>query len=302
MNQRRSLYLPLLFLLLSLLFSSLAEGKYRVLFDAGHGEGAGKHADWIIDDDTPVPLPKDPRSPEEWSGGISSWAYELHKTGRGEVESTHSPLTFGHPQNPQDLTRFDVLILCEPNNDLTPTERQAVLSFVRGGGGLFLVADHFNSDRDGDGIDSTGIFNRLERETGVHFQGKGETNAWLKGGHSTSNFCQTLEDGEHLMFRGPFGVVKRVYLNGFGTMRTLRQFNPTVQGHIWRSGSKKLGQDVIFATARLGRGRIAALSDSSPADDGTTTTPGKKLYNGWLAEGAQNNRLILNTTEFLARR
>lgn len=300
MNRMRHLGLTILIVLLSLSAGSSGEGEYRVLFDAGHGESAGRHADWVIDDDIPLPMPKDPKAPDEWSGGISSWAYELHKSGRYVVESTDRPLTFGNPQNPQDLYKFDVLVLCEPNKDFIPSERQAIVAFVKEGGGIFLIADHFSSDRNGDGIDSTGIFNQLERETGIHFQGKGEPNAWLKGGHYTSNFCPLIDKEDKVIFLGPFGTVERVYLNGFGTMRILRDFNPTVKGHISLGGSIKAGQDIVFATAELGLGRIAALSDSSPADDGTTMTPGKRLYNGWLAGGAQNNLLILNITEFLA--
>ncbi|MFN3466756.1 MAG: hypothetical protein ACK4WF_03535, partial [Candidatus Brocadiales bacterium] len=219
MNHIGRLVLVVLILLLSLPIAggSSGGGKYRVLFDAGHGESVG-NADWVIDDDIPLPRPEDPKAPEEWSGGISSWAYELHKTGRYEVESTDKPLTCGNPHNPQDLSGLDVLILCEPNKDFSPSERQSIVTFVKGGGGLFIVADHFNSDRDKDGIDSTGIFNKWEKETGMHFQGEGEPNAWLRGGHRTSNFCSSAEGEDYRIFNGPFGVVKRVYLNGFGTI------------------------------------------------------------------------------------
>lgn len=302
MNRMLRLGLVIIISLLSIVRESLGEGKYRVLFDAGHSECAGKHADWRIDDDIPVPRPKDPSSPQDWSGGISSWAYELYKTGRYEVESTDSPLTFSNSKNPQDLSGFDVLVLCEPNKDFYPSERQAIIAFAREGGGLFLIADHFDSDRDNDGIDSTGIFNKLEKETGIHFQGEGEPNAWLRGGHYTASFCSLTDREGCLIFQGPFGAVERVYLNGFGTMRVLKHFNTTAQGHVWVRDPIQVEQDIVFATSSLGRGRVAALSDSSPADDGTTLTPGKQLYNGWLAAGAQNNWLILNTTELLAKR
>jgi hypothetical protein len=299
----RKIYLGLI-LLLSLLLverGSFGEEKYRVLFDAGHGECSGRHADWVIDEDVPLPIPRNPKSPEEWSGGISSWAYELYKTGRYEVEGTDRPLTFANPLNSQDLSKFDVLVLCEPNKDLDPSELQALLAFVKEGGGAFLVSNHFGSDRDRDGTDSTGIFNKLEEETGIHFQGRGEPRAWIKGGHNTSNFCPLSDKEDHILFQGPFGAVERVYLHDLGTIKVIKDFNPTVQGHIWISGSAQTGQDIVLATSRLGQGRIAALSDSSPADDGTTLTPDKQLYNGWLAPGAQNNWLILNVTEFLAR-
>lgn len=294
----RTKLLGLLFVTIAIFLGSYAygEGKYRVLFDAGHAQSAGRHADWVIDDDLPTPRPARPSSSENWSGGLSSWAFDLYKSGRYEVESTQKPLSFGVLEDPQDLSRFDVLILCEPNADLKPLEREAIISFVKAGGGVFLIANHVGSDRDGDGIDSTGVFNKLESQTGIHFQGKGEFHSWLKGGHYTASFC--MEGCP--MLQGPFGMVERIYLNSFGTIRLLKALNPSATGHIWLEGSRPLDMDILLATASLGRGRVAALSDSSPADDGTTTAPGKQLYNGWLANGVQNNWLILNTTEFLA--
>ncbi len=273
-----------------------AERKHRVLFDAGHAQTSGRHADWIIDDDVPEPRPLNPSSPDDWSGGISSWAYELYKTGRYEVESTGRALTYGSPENPQDLSRYDVLILCEPNKDLTVSERAAVISFVRKGGGLFMVANHFNSDRDNDGIDSTGIFNKLESHTGIHFQGKGENNSWTRGGHYTSNFG----GGDVAVLHGAFGAVELLYLNGFGTISVVKSRNPAVRGHVWLKGERQTDVNIIVATSRLGGGAVVALSDSSPADDGTTSTPKRRLYDNWSKAG--NSRLLLNATEFLAER
>lgn len=298
MFTKKSLY-PLLILAVYLhlcpLFSAVyAQEKFRVLFDAGHAQSAGRHADWTIDDDVPAPKPPNPTSAEDWSGGISSWAYALYKTGRYEVESTDGLLTFGNPENPQDLSHYSVLILCEPNTDLTSSERTAVVSFVKKGGGLFLIANHFDSDRNNDGIDSTGIFNKLESHTGIHFQGKGEHNSWIRGGHYTANF--SLNDVPVL--HGTFGMVERIYLNGLGTITVVKSRNPTARGHIWLMNARQVSLDIIFATSRLGRGRVAALSDSSPADDGTTNAPGRRLYNNWSK--ANNSRLILNATEFLA--
>ncbi|HHT9133581.1 MAG TPA: hydrolase [Candidatus Avalokitesvara rifleensis] len=289
---------PCLFLFiagcLSLYTTVDAGERPRVLFDAGHAQSSGRHADWIIDDDVPAPKPQEPSSPDDWSGGISSWAYALHKTGRYEVESTNRPLTYGNPENPQDLLRYDVLVLCEPNTDLTPSERAAVVSFVRGGGGLFLIADHFNSDRNDDGIDSTGIFNKLELHTGIHFQGKGEINSWIRGGHYTANFSPD----DTPILHGPFGMVELVHLNGFGTIRVENSRNPAVRGHIWLKGAQQVNLNIILATSSLGSGRVAALSDSSPADDGTTNTQGHQLHDNW--NQASNSRLLLNATEFLA--
>jgi hypothetical protein len=56
---------------------------------------------------------------------------------------------------------------------------------------------------------------------------------------------------------------------------------------------------VTFATARFGRGRVAAIGDSSPADDGTGQG---RLHPGWdkASGGVANHLLFLNATEWLA--
>ncbi|MCQ4574052.1 MAG: DUF2194 domain-containing protein [Candidatus Brocadiales bacterium] len=290
------IFLLIIVVCLPVCMTAGAGGKYyRVLFDAGHAQSSGRHADWIIDDDMSVPKPTDPSSPGDWSGGISSWAYELYKTGRYGVESTKEPLSYGNPENPQDLSGYDVLILCEPNSDLAVSERAAVISFVKNGGGLFLIADHFNSDRNNDGIDSTGIFNKLQSHTGIHFQTGNEINSWTRGGHYTANFSPD----DVAVLRGPFGVVEMIYLHGFGTISIVKSpASPAARGHIWLKGARQTELNIILATSRLGGGRIAALSDSSPADDGTTSTPGRRLYDNW--NKANNGRLLLNVTEFLA--
>ena len=187
--------------LLAALTAVPADGQ-RVLFDARHGETAG-NADWIIDADSSQQewldfrcqrrsrhhsaqrFPTPPQSEISlgtaetfWDGGISAWAVDLVKDAldpqRGrdwqiEQYPWNAPeMTYGDPQNAQDLSNYDVLILCEPNVLFTEAEAQAIREFVWNGGGLFLVADHETSDRNCSGgvqerHDSPFIFNRLMR-------------------------------------------------------------------------------------------------------------------------------------------
>ena len=52
------------------------------------------------------------------------------------------PLASGFPSDPAALARFDVVVLvATPAKDLAPAEEAALVAFVEGGGGLFVVGD-----------------------------------------------------------------------------------------------------------------------------------------------------------------
>ncbi|HKI05334.1 MAG TPA: fibronectin type III domain-containing protein [Thermoanaerobaculia bacterium] len=81
--------------------------------------------------------------------------------------------------------------------------------------------------------------------------------------------------------------------------------NPTARAHVWRNGQGHTANDagvsdrVTFATAQFGRGRVAAIGDSSPADDGSGQG---SLHPGWdkATGGVANHIIFLNATEWLA--
>ena len=56
---------------------------------------------------------------------------------------------------------------------------------------------------------------------------------------------------------------------------------------------------VQLATARYGAGKVAAVGDSSPADDGTGQS-GNTLYVGWDDPLATNDVVLLNMCLWLA--
>jgi len=53
----------------------------------------------------------------------------------------------------------------------------------------------------------------------------------------------------------------------------------------------------VFATCKVGKGRVAAIADSSPADDGTGD-PYKHLFPNWWE--VSHKVLFLNATTWLA--
>ena len=147
------------------------------LFDAAHAETAG-NADWVIDESSSgavsrLPTPDQSTvtssTPETyWLGALSSWGISLVKLGH-HVESLPSgvAITYLNSSNVQDLSNYQVFVVDEPNTAFTTAEKSAIVRWVQAGGSLFIVADHFGSDRNGDGKDSVAIWNDLFANNGV---------------------------------------------------------------------------------------------------------------------------------------
>jgi len=76
--------------------------------------------------------------------------------------------------------------------------------------------------------------------------------------------------------------------------------NPSVAPHVWRTGQAHGNVRVTFATASYGAGRVAAIGDSSPADD-DTGDPSDSLHPGWdkAVGGVANRQIHLNACHWL---
>ena len=305
-----------------------------ILFDATKREMAG-NADWVIDADawnnnlpaygtcpatTPESNPSRYPTPAQsgitpsttesyWTGGISAWAVELAKAGH-TIESLPNGgrITYGDGTNLQDLSNYKVFIVVEPQNPFTVAEKSAILAFVNAGGGLFMVGDHETSDRDCDGWDSPAVWNDLMSATSAD---KGIFGIWMRvDGLSTNPSEDWFDDGTDNnvttdptdpIIHGPFGDGSGG-LGFFGatSMDIDPAKNSTVKAHVWRTGQTHDNNRVTFATASYGAGRVAAIGDSSPADD-NSGDPGDNLYPGWdLATGGVKNKEIhMNATHWL---
>ncbi|MCU0450819.1 MAG: GldG family protein [Bernardetiaceae bacterium] len=301
------LFLPLGLALALATAQPLAAQKPKVLFDASHAQMAG-NADWVIDADkfdlgpgndgrmTPgrrneanpqrVPTPAaagiTANTPETyWQGGLSAWAVELVKRGF-EVETlpNNGQFTYGNRRNAQDLTNYKVLIICEPNIAFTDEERRAIIAFVDAGGGLFLIGDHDKSDRNNDGCDSPCVFNALlaANPFGIKF--------------NLDNIKETSSAFAQAPFsNGPYGRADRLKFSNGATM----SLSGAAKAVVTRQDNP--GQ-AMCAYSTYGKGRVVALGDSSPADDGTGD-PNDRLYPGWT-EVRSHAILIMNATLWLA--
>ncbi|MEW2560155.1 hydrolase [Streptomyces griseorubiginosus] len=275
---------------------AVAATPHRILFDDGHAEEAG-NADWIISTSKPDPLAQDssPSSETDWTGALSSWGVALQKTGDYSLKTATSALTYGGT-SATDLSKFDTLVLPEPNTLFTTAEKTAIMTFVKNGGGLFMISDHTGSDRNNDGEDAVEILNDLMTNNSVD-----STDPFgfsIDSLNIGSDYPSAVSDSTNPVLHGSFGTVTKSLIAN-GTTATLKPAdNSAVKGLVYRTGySGNTG--AFFATSTFGSGRVAFWGDSSPVDDGTGQS-GNTLYDGWNDSGATNAALALNATEWLS--
>ncbi len=300
------------------LTSIYTQAQIKVLFDATKAETAN-NADWIIDADAfnlgynPNPYiggreanPQRFPTPDQstvtantqedyWTGANSAWGIELVQYGyQVETLPYDGAITYGDAGNPQDLSYYDVFIVTEPNILFTADEKTAIMEFVANGGGLFMTSDHDRSDRNGDGVDSVDVWNDLMQNNSV----LGNPFGLL---FDYENFSTTTYSIANLpgnpVLHGYFGDVTALELHGGTSISLFPGDNTSVTGLIFKQGTNI----TLFAAAEYGNGRVVAIGDSSPADDGTGDTH-DNLYNGWYDEGNGSHRkLMLNATLWLAQ-
>lgn len=275
----------------------------KFLFDAKHGQTFG-NADWVIDQDNssisqfPTPAQSNVTSTTTesyWTGGISAWGIALTKLGH-TVESLpgSASLTYGNSSNPQDLSYYDVFIVDEPNVLFTGTEKTAMLQFVQNGGGLFIIGNHNGSDRNNDGYDAPAIWNNFMTNNSLVSNPFGFSFNLVNLSQTTSNISTVTGNP---ILAGSQGNVTSIQYNNGTSMTMNTTANPTVTGLIWRSGVTRNNSNVFCLSSTYGTGKIVALGDSSPTDDGTGA-PGDVLYNGWSA--LSHTRLLMNASLWLA--
>ncbi|MGW2254279.1 putative Ig domain-containing protein [Kitasatospora sp. NPDC001660] len=278
--------------------STATTTQHRVLFDNSKAETAG-NADWIISTSQPDPLGEnaDPQSETDWTGAISSWGVALQKTGQYSLKTlpSGSTITYG-TGGALDLANFDEFVLPEPNVRLSDAEKTAVMTFVKNGGGLFLISDHTGSDRNNDGWDSPAIINDLMTTNSVNSNDPFGLSVDLLN-IQTDN-PTAVNDATDPVLHGPFGTVTGSIIRN-GTTFTLKPAdNPSVKGIVYRTGSSGT-TGAFFATSTFGKGRVALWGDSSAIDDGTGE-PGKTVYDGWNDPAGTDAALGLNATAWLA--
>jgi hypothetical protein len=307
------------------LVSTQVFAQTKILFDCTKAETAGQ-ADWIIDADVfnlnwnpnaytgssnwhsnaqKIPTPAQSgitlsTNENYWTGGISAWAVDCAKKGyMVETLPWNGQITYGNGSNAQDLSNYKVFVVCEPNIMFTASEKTAMMNFVQNGGGLFIVSDHNNSDRNGDGYDSPNIWNDFFTNNSVQANPFGITFD-LQDFSGTYNNMAGLPSTDSIL-HGTMGSVTQVKWSN-GTSMTLNTTNnATVKAVCYKTGTSG-NTNVLFAYARYGNGKVCAIGDSSPCDDGTgNPSSNLTLYNGYFTDAAGNHqKLLMNATIWLA--
>jgi hypothetical protein len=268
-----------------------ASGPFVVMFDAGHAETAN-NADWVIDDNAPTPSPTSPAKESDWKGGYSAWGFALHQTGKYQLVTNTKKFTYGTASG--DLASVDALVVPEPNSRITSDESAALAKFVQNGGGLFIIADHDGSDRNGDGLDSIDIWGTVlgafSPSTGIFID---------RADWSEDPADNMFSDSFDPVLEGPYGPVEKMSFNAGTTFHVDLSLNGSLQGLVWTfktANGSSSGQ--LALRGYYGSGRIVAIGDSSPADDGTGAS-GDELYDSWSQSGRNNSSFFLNATAWL---
>jgi hypothetical protein len=277
----------------------------KFLFDATHAETAG-NADWVIDEDnsTPQRIPTPAQSTVTsstaetyWTGALSSFGIALAKKGYTvETLPSGTGITYGNSSNAQDLSHYDVFVVDEPNTVFTAAEKTALLNFVNNGGGLFMVSDHNQSDRNNDGWDSPAIWNDLMSNNSVHTNPFGFTIDLANFSQVTSNVNSNPSSTPILS--GSQGNVTQLEFNNGTTATMNTAVNPNVKGLIWKSGVAQNSSNVMSLSSTFGNGRVFFVGDSSPLDDGTGAS-GNSLFVSWPLYS--HTQLFMNASLWLAK-
>ena len=321
---KQSNYFSLIFLILIINIKLFCQSTVKILFDAKKAETAG-NADWVIDADqwnlkwspnatvsssnnqanaqrfpTPSQTLITGSTPETfWTGGLSYWGIDCVKQGyQVETLPYNAQITYGNSSNVQDLSNYKVYIVCEPNIQFTISEKTAIMNFIQNGGSLFMISDHTVSDRNFDGIDSPDIWNDFISNNNVANNAVGFKFDLADISQTTSNILLSATDS---ILHGSAGNVTQVKWSGGTTMSLNPTQNPSVKGVIYTVGTGIGNSNVLCAYSRVGKGKVAAIGDSSPPDD-ATGDPNDILYNGYIADASGNHqRLLMNITIWLAR-
>ncbi len=234
----------------------------KILFDNLHGQTFG-NADWVID------------------GAYSDFAADIRNFLSATVDATEACFPQGEITG-SGLHSCDVLVIPEPNIRLSNNEIHAIRSFVRNGGGVFLIADHGGSDRNFDGYDSSLIFNELTEPWGITFAGNTWSEAPIRGYIARDNaIVRDLTIGAW--------AATTIYIDPEKNC----EFRPLLKPRVERGA--------FMVSGTVGSGRVAAMGDSSPLDDGSGAEDKNRhgIYHSWMFN---NRRLAVRTIAWLLHR
>jgi hypothetical protein len=300
--------------------------QIKILFDATEGQSAGSTADWVIDadkadieyngtggrpqvvsggyHDDPQQLPTPAQSgvtsttvETYWDGGNSAWAIDMVKKGY-EVETltAFDSITYGNASHAQDLSNYKVFIINEPQFQFSTHAKEALMNFVKNGGGLFIISDHTGASRTNNGWDSPMVWDDFFENNPV----KDTAFGFLFNHEDVSpNSTKINTSSTDSIIHGLMGTSKGMEWHDGTTATLFPTRNASITGDVFSGSIGDTG--VMCGHGRYGHGRFAFIGDSSPTDDGTTTNTHCSLSNGWTGDpNGEEEITIVNATIWLA--
>ena len=291
------------------------------MFDNSHDETAGA-ADWVLD------------------GGFSDFADALvakgytvreyrgvDKNGDGAIRYYDDRQSANVDTNEAIITYdaikdADVFVMAEANRPLRQSEYAALKQFVDSGKGLFLIADHYNSDRNMNTWDSTEVYDGYNRSTDSQYNIGGVYGDMRNPQSATSGW---LDENFGLRFRfnaidcknGVSGIrsasdsegitngVKPILMAAGSTLaitdpskaKGIIYFSSSDSPVKWTSAADTglyyggEAEGPYVAISKPSAGKAAFIGDSSPIEDNTPkylredTGKAKSTYSGWTDTG-----------------
>lgn len=296
--------------------SEATSNQQTILFDNSHGQTAGA-ADWVID------------------GGFSDYADSMKSQGY-QVKELDGQANI----NDDSLSGAKTLVIPEANIPFKATEQQALVNYVKNGGNVIFISDHYNADRNLNRIDSSEAMNGYRRgayNDMTKDMSSGEKNSKAMQGVQSSDWLsqnfgvkfrynalgnlntQNIESSEN-----SFGITKGVNSISMHSGSTLAITDPekakgivympenlsssqkwshSVDQGIYNGGGKKEGPYV--AVSKLGKGKAAFVGDSSMVEDSSPKY--KREDNGSSKKTydgfkeQDNGQLLKNITEWFGK-
>jgi DNA/RNA endonuclease YhcR with UshA esterase domain len=251
-----------------------------VLVDNTHGQTAGA-ADWVID------------------GAFSDFANAVVDNGYYVKElRKNTPITVA------DLQGYEVFVIPEANIPYKKSEQDAMIEYVKNGGSIFFISDHYNADRNKNRWDSSEVMNGYRRgayedpakgmsadeKNSAAMQGV-ESSDWLANNFGLRFRYNAVGDVNATKIVKPeetFGItegVKSVAMHAGSTVMITDQtkakglvylpegltsndkWGPSVDQGVYFGGG--VNEGAYVAISKLGKGKAAFIGDSSPVEDAT---------------------------------
>lgn len=247
-----------------------------VLFDLTKNEDAGG-ADWRIDG-----------AYSQWAGNLGNLGYSVRTLGGSSVTASA-------------LSGASVLVIPEPQAPFSDAERGAIANFVANGGGLLLIGDHRDSDRNHNGWDSPEVFDGWDGASpgsvSSAYQRSLDADALFK-----LSFSFNSSYSDPVLTATPLTSHPVISGSASTTTDDVSSAGVYVGTSIDVLGGSALmgaGGKTYLAANTYGAGRVLAWGDSSTFSDGTFSDGSTSQYKNYT--NLSNQNLARNMVRWLAK-